>query len=457
VVRDYNLRAIRDLPVKELLKQNPFVTYTYAYPHKISYREFPIPYNLSDLWEHENTSHLFLYFHIPFCQQRCGYCNLFSKIGKHPDLVDKYIDAMEKQAETITNMFQFLKKSYHFDHIAIGGGSPSLLNANQMNRVLDIAEETFHAPINISDLSIEIHPNCSEDLLEILLERHTHRISVGVQSFLDKDLKRLYRFTPSKQIHDSLELISSMGFPCLNIDLIYGIENQSIEDFVKSIDYAINYEPDEYYLYPLYIRPKTALGELQKSPSVEQLQLYFKGRQRLLDAGYHQDSMRRFVKKRKMCANTSVESQEYSCNLDGIIGLGCGSRSYTKDVHYSEPYAVSQTDVHQIIQNYIDKTPAEFLKVPYGITLTEEDKQRRFILKSLFKVKGLDTDSFRREFKAEPQKVYHELVELLDIGIAHKNGSYIMLTEKGLALSDILGPWLYSHKVIDLMEGFDLD
>ncbi len=457
MVRDYKLRSIKNMTLSDLMKRNPFVTYTYAYPHKTSYREFSIPYSLGELWEQENTSHLFLYIHIPFCQQRCGYCNLFSKIGKQPELVDKYIDAMEKQAKTISLMFQSLKKPFHFDYIAIGGGSPSLLSTNQMIRVLDIAEEILHTPITTSDLSIEIHPNCSEDLLELLLERHAYRISVGVQSFLDKDLKRLFRYTPSEEIHESLDTISSMGFPNLNIDLIYGIEDQKTDDFLKSIDYAINYEPDEFYLYPLYVRPKTALGESQKNPNSEQLKLYFDGRHRLLDSGYHQDSMRRFVKKRNKCTNTSVEREEYSCNMDGMMGLGCGSRSYTKEVHYSEPYAVSQSEVHQIIQDYIKKTPAEFLHIPYGITLNEEDKQRRFILKSLFKVKGLDTDSFRREFNIEPQKGYPELVELLDIGLAHKNGSFIVLTERGLALSDILGPWLYSQKVIDLMEGFDIE
>ena len=456
MVRDYNLKSTKGLSVKELMRQNPFVAYTYAYPHKTSYRKFKKPSKLSELWQQEDTKHLFLYLHIPFCQQRCGYCNLFSKIGKPGNLVDKYIESMAIQAKSIAKMFDSLKLPYHFDHIAIGGGSPSLLNTDQLHQTMDIVEDTLQASFKVSDLSIELHPHCTEEFLDILMERKTHRISVGVQSFLEKDLKRLYRFTPSERIHDTMELISSMSFPRLNIDLIYGIEDQSEKDFLRSIEHAIKYEPDEFYLYPLYIRPKTTLGELGKITSHEQLNLYFNGKERLLDAGYFQDSMRRFVKKRTMCVNTSIDPHEFSCNSDDMIGLGCGSRSHTKYIHYSEPYAISQSEVHQIIQNYIDKNPSDFTTISYGIELSEEDRRRRFILKSLLKVKGLDTDSYRREFREEPQIDFPELLELLENDLAHKNGSFIVLTEQGLALSDIIGPWLYSQDVIDLMEDFDL-
>jgi oxygen-independent coproporphyrinogen-3 oxidase len=439
------------------MKQNPYVIYTDAYPHGKCYRIFSNPVNISDLWRYEDTTHLFLYLNIPFCQQRCGYCNLFSKISNATDLVDSYIESMENQARSIVNMFNYLKLPYNFDHIAIGGGSLSVLNPDQLQKTLDVVEKLLQTPLNVSDLSIELQPGCTEEFLDALLERNTYRISFGAQSFFEKDLKRLQLFSSLEQIHDSLELISSMSFPRLNIDLIYGIEDQTEKDFLNSIDQAIKYEPDEFNLYPLYIRPETTLEESSLKNNPEQLNLYFNGQERLIDAGYFQDSMRRFVIKPSMRENTSVDSQEYSDISDDTIGIGWGSQSYTKKVHYSEPYAISQAEIDQIILNYTNKNQSDFANISYGIELSEEDKRRRFILKSLLKVKGLDIDSYRREFNENPQIDFPELLKLLDNDLAHKNGSFIILTEYGLALSDIIGPWLYSQNVIDLIEDFNLN
>jgi len=429
------------------------VIYTYPYPPKISYREFVNHYRLRDVWQNEDSNHLFLYLHIPFCQQQCSYCDSFTKIGAQPDLVDTYLKSMEIQAKTFINMFESMKKSLHCDHVAIGGGSPSILNSSQLHRTLDLIETIFQTSLNKSDLSIELNAHCTAEFLEILLERNTNRISMGVQSFLEKDLKRLYRLTPPEQIQESLDLIMSMGFPRLNLDLIYGITDQSIENFLQSIERGISYEPTEFYLYPLYKGSKIVLGEFSEDI---RMKLYHAGRQRLIDAGYHQDSMRRFVKSQKLCTNTSVDFHKYSCNMDSMIGLGCGARSYTKNIHYSEPFAITQPEITRILNNYIQKTPTDFGITSYGIVLSEEDKRRRFILKSLLKVKGLDIDSYRRLFQKEPQEDFSELFHLLESDLIYKNGNFIVLTEFGLSRSDLIGFWLYSQNIIDLMESFEI-
>ena len=453
LIADNKLSYVKGLSAKGLWKHNPFVFCTNTYPHQTSYRTFSNPCNLNDLWRHEDTNHLFLNLHIPFRTQRCGFCNDFSKIGKISEFVDPYLEQMESQANVVN---QILRKSnprpFHIDHIAISGGSPNLLSVDQLDRTLNIVEEVFQTPLKFSDLSIELYPSCTEEILETLLERFTMRLSIGVQSFLSKDLKRLYTNTPPEQIHENLGMISSMGFPQVNIDLIYGIADQSETDFLKSIDNAIRYEPDEYHLYPLYTLHKTDLEENYKRFGDNRLKLYQAGRNRLLEAGFFQDSMRRFVKKRTQRTNTSVDIQKYGENINGMIGLGCGSRSLTKNVHYSETHAITQTEIHQILQSYIDKSPADFAYAHYGIALTEEDKRRRFILKSLLMIKGLDTDSYRREFHEEPLKEIPEILGLLENDLAHKNGSFIVLTDKGISFSDIIGPWLHSHKVIELME-----
>lgn len=445
---------IKKFKAHELNSQNPYIAYTEAYPPKTAYREFPSPLNISDLWQNEDMRHLTLSLHVPFDVHDCRYVNSFNILETNQKVINPFIDSMEIQGNIIQSILNSFQRSLKIEYIEIDGGAPSLLNVNQIHRVLDIIETIFHTSLKTSDLSISLHPDCNEEILEILLERHTRRINLRVQSFLEKELKRLHQFISLDAIEEGLELIFSMGFPHVNFDLVYGIDDQTESDFLISIERAISYEPDEFHLYPLYPHPISSLEQPKNQRKDDiRMTLYQKGRQRLLNAGFIQDSMRRFVKKDTMRVNTSLSTDNYSFITDGMIGLGCGSRSYTKEIHYSEPYAVSQLDISRILHNYIFN-PSDFDYAKYGILLTEEDKRRRFILKSLLKIKGLDIDSYRRYFKGEPQKEFPELIILLDNDLAYKNGNFIKLTEEGLSLSDIIGPWLYSQNVIDLIEDF---
>ena len=459
-MRDLHLGRIKNLSVPEILKQNPYCFHLDEYPPKICHQKFDVPFILSDLWSSEDTRHISLNMSIPMYDQRWNFNDLFNFNIKKPELVKPHIETMEEQAKIVMQQLRSDKyKPFHIDYITISGGNLSILDQDQLNRTLDIVEEIFQTPVKVSKLSVGLHPVCSEDFLEILLERNVHRIRMGVQSFLERDLKRLYVSTSIEKIHDNLESISTMGFPQLSVDLLYGIEDQSVKNFLASIEQVINHEPDELFLNPIYISPNASV-EIGEENILVQNQgirphLYKKGRERLLDAGFHQDSMRRFVKKRSMRVNTFVDLQKYNYTLDSTIGIGCEITSCTKNVHYSESYANSQHDLNRCIHNYIEKNPADFSSLSYGIQLSDEEKRRRFILKSLLRYKGLDTESYRREFGVEPQREFPELMELVDLEVAHKNGSYIALTEFGLALSDIVEPWLYSTKVTELMEEID--
>ncbi len=169
-MRDLRLARIKNLSVREIVKQNPYKFHSSEYPHKNCYQNLPVPFNLTDLWELEDTRLLVLNINIPLYDQRRNYSDIFNFTVKNSELVKPYIETMEQQAKIVMQHLRSDKyKPFHIDHITIGGGDPSILNQDQLNRTLDIPEEIFQIPINLSKLSIELHPTCSEEYLETLL------------------------------------------------------------------------------------------------------------------------------------------------------------------------------------------------------------------------------------------------------------------------------------------------
>ena len=106
------------------LRQSPYVSYAYSYPHKTAYRPFDVPVRLEDAWASENKESLFLYLHVPFCEMRCGFCNLFTTANPNENMIAVYLDALKRQAGEVRRA---LGDGVRFTRMAIGGGTPTFL------------------------------------------------------------------------------------------------------------------------------------------------------------------------------------------------------------------------------------------------------------------------------------------------------------------------------------------
>src|SRR5690606_28839892 len=155
-----------------------------------------------------------------------------------------------------------------------------------------------------------------------------------------------------------------VGFQTLNLDLIYGLPGQTVSTWLESLQMALAYHPEELYLYPLYVRPLTGMDKLDKNWDDVRLQCYRIGRDFLLENDYRQVSMRMF-----RANNTPENNTVYRCQEDGMLGLGCGARSYTREYHYSSEYAVGRQGVLEILQDYIKRAPQSFDNIDYGFHL----------------------------------------------------------------------------------------
>ncbi|MEU0988720.1 STM4012 family radical SAM protein [Streptomyces sp. NPDC005953] len=453
-----------------LVTPRPYQSYVYAYPHKTAYRRLADHPRLRDAWAAEPTDALSLYLHIPFCEIRCGFCNLFTRIGAPDELTTRYLDALDRQATAVRDALGD-SAPVRFAAAAFGGGTPTFLTAGELERLCDIAEKRMGAELAAIPLSVEASPaTATADRLAVLAERGTTRLSIGVQSFSDSEAKAAVRPQRRAEVEAALGRIRDARIPVLNIDLIYGIDGQTEDSWRHSLDAALAWRPEELYLYPLYVRPMTGLdrrgptgtgqasdphppGHLNGDAAWDEqrLRLYRQGRDHLLDQGYEQVSMRMF--RRPDAPHQGAD--DYACQTDGMIGLGCGARSYTSELHYSFDYAVRPGEVRSIIDDYTRTENFDHAEFGYRIDGTEA--RRRHLLQSLLQAEGMDTADYRERFGCDPVDDFAaELGRFAALGwLESGTPERMKLSAEGLAHSDALGPELFSPAVRTAMAEYE--
>ncbi len=430
-----------------LHRASPYQSYVYGYPHKTAYRPLKSVRSVADVWKDEDRSRLFLYFHVPFCEQRCGFCNLFTTVTRD-DRPQRYLDTLRHHAEGV---MQGLGDDAQFARLAIGGGTPTYFNESQLESMFDIITGVMGADVRAIPTSVEASPlTATQPCLSLLREKGVDRLSIGVQTFFEDESKRLGRTQKRADVHRALQAIRDAGFPILNIDLIYGGDGQTPESWLESMREALQYSPEQVYLYPLYVRPGTGLAKLQRQWDDERLALYRMGRDSLLDAGYQQVSMRMFQRQN----SPANEGPVYCCQVDGMVGVGCGARSYTGRLHYSSEYAVARSGVLGILDDYMSREPDSFRMVDFGFELARAEQQRRFVMMSLLQAAGLDRAQYIERFGHDVLEDLPELHDLHAAEFAIIDEQTIRLNEKGLERSDAIGPWLWSDAVRQRMNDY---
>jgi oxygen-independent coproporphyrinogen-3 oxidase len=423
---------------------SPYRSYVYAYPHKSAYRPFAERPALADLWRSEDVGALSLYAHIPFCEMRCGFCNLFTRSTPPADQVTSYLDALERQAEAVAAA---LPEGAAFARAALGGGTPTYLSAEELVRAYDLIEFALDVDLSKIPMSVETSPaTATPDRLAVLDERGATRISMGVQSFIDSEAHSAGRPQKRAEVDRALTDIRECTGAGLNVDLIYGIDRQTPRTWEYSLDTALSWEPEEIYLYPLYVRPLTGLGRRARAWDDHRLSLYRQGRDHLRERGYEQVSMRMF--RRADAPERAGSVPDYSCQTDGMVGLGCGARSYTGSTHYSFDYAVGVGKVRSIIADYVGRDTAGFAHAEVGFVLDDDERRRRHVLQSLLRAEGMAVDDYSARFGTHPVADFPaEFATLSDRGWLAEPGESLRLTEEGLAHSDSVGPDFFSARV----------
>jgi oxygen-independent coproporphyrinogen-3 oxidase len=421
--------------------------YAYAYPHKTAYRPLNPPVPLQHAWRDEDKRNLFLYVHLPFCEMRCGFCNLFTTVQPGGNFVEQTLAAIERQSRVVATAIA----PERIAQAAFGGGTPSFLSELELERLFTHLSRTW--PVRWSEIpvSFEVSPGTiTSAKLALLKQFGVDRISLGVQSFVAEDLISLKRPQPAGELERAWQMIKAAKLPVFNLDLIYGNEGQDASRWQRSLDRALEWQPEELYLYPLYVGKLTSLDRCGKRPGEHRRELYRQARDFLRAAGYRQISMRLFRRA------DVLRQTDYCCQEDGMIGLGPGARSYTRSLHYSTEYAIGQTGVKTIIEDFNARDDTSYGTADFGATLNLAEQKLRYVIKSLLRADGISRTAYQSRFGCELTADIPQLKELSELGLVKDEGDSVRLNEEGLMWSDTIGPWLYSDAVVGQMEACEL-
>ncbi|MGE7386729.1 STM4012 family radical SAM protein [Streptomyces sp. NPDC004126] len=442
------------VPSADADPETPYEQYVYAYPHQKAYRLLEDGPLLGDLWSGERLDALSLYAHIPFCEMRCGFCNLFTRTGAPEEVTGAFLATLERQARVTREALEAKGEPIRFTLAAFGGGTPTYLTADELTRLCDISENIMGADLKAASWSVETSPaTATADRIAVLAERGATRLSIGVQSFLDEEARAAVRPQKRAEVEASLARLKEAEFPILNIDLIYGIDGQTERTFRVSLDAALAWEPEEIYLYPLYVRPLTGLSTRHAKTlqdwNDQRLRLYRYGRDHLLSAGYEQTSMRVFRRTGTAAVEDTDGSSISEYNQQaGMVGLGVGARSFTTDLHYTTDYAVAVPEVRRIIDDYIATPTDRFRRAQWAFRMDDAERRRMYVLQHLLESTGMRTTAYAQRFTTRFEDDFGPQLDfLLKRNWLRENGGTLGLTPDGMAWADAIGPMFFSDRV----------
>ena len=370
-----------------------------------------------------------IYLHIPFCKQACHYCDFHFSVNqdKKNDLVAALLKEASIRKEELQN--EPIKTIY------FGGGTPSLLSADALLRIFDTLAENYNLSA-LQEVTLEANP---DDLTAAYLRelRHTpvNRLSIGIQSFREVDLKLMNRAHDAKQALRCVPESADIGFENISIDLIYGIQGLSQADWIKNLTTAFDLPIAHLSSYCLTVEPKTKLAKLVSSgelPAVndESAANHFESLIEMTEAaGIPWYEVSNFAKP----GMESKHNSSYWAN-ENYIGLGPGAHSFN-GVKRSWNVSSNTAYIQQIDKNVL---PSE------SEVLTSEEKFNEYLLTALRTRKGLSfTELSNRCDSTKINEIKAVLQEKAAQGLATIHNDGALLTTKGLLFADAIASSLF--------------
>jgi oxygen-independent coproporphyrinogen-3 oxidase len=365
-----------------------------------------------------------LYIHIPFCLSKCGYCSFYSV--KSVNLIPEYVAALKKEIKHYLNAFS------SFDTLYIGGGTPSLLNPQQLAEIFT-AINKYYKIDDRAEITMEVNPgDISVEYFQALRALGINRINIGIQSFDDKILRLLGRRHSSLEAIAAIDAAGASGFDNLGIDLIYGMHGQGIKSWINNLQKAISYKPEHISCYQLSLGDKTPLYKKYSSEGWQlpdektELKLFLTTVEELENAGYMQYEVSNFARFDKF---KSRHNQKY-WQQTPYLGLGPAANSFLDNKRWWNKAAVTM----YLNEISLGKTPVEETE-----TLSSEQMQLEALFLGLRTKEGIDLKSYKTKYSvdllAEKRKIIDELIKNKLVEL--KKG-FLRPTRAGMAIADSL-------------------
>ena len=376
-----------------------------------------------------------IYIHIPFCKQKCYYCDFVSFSNKE-GYIEKYVETVKREIDS------YDLSNYNITTIYIGGGTPSRIPSEKIQEILEkIKQKISENQTRWEDIEITIELNpgtVEEEKNKKYKEIGINRLSIGLQSTNNKLLKEIGRIHTFEDFKNTYNLVKKVGFENINVDLMIGLPNQTISDVKESLNEIIKLNPTHVSVYSLIVEENTKMEQLINNKELQlpdeelERQMYWYVKNILELNGYNHYEISNFAKKEKESKHNlnCWEQKEY-------IGLGLAAYSYLNGIRYGN---TSDIEKYINVQDFFDISELE----KSGIRIVDEvqsleDKRKEYMLLGLRKIEGVSIQKFKEKFVENPIFLFRkELEKLVNEELIAIDGDCIRLTNKGLDLANIV-------------------
>ena len=401
-----------------------------------------------------------IYIHIPFCQHKCDYCDFVSFSNKQ-DFIENYVEAVKKE---INNYFKdkTLLETYTVTTIYIGGGTPSYINSKYICEIMHVLEDNLKdnmVKMEDMEITIEVNPGTvNKEKLEQYRNAKINRLSIGLQSTNNEMLKQIGRIHTYEQFLETYQMAKEVGFENINVDLMIGLPNQTIEDIKRSLQEIVQLNSTHISVYSLIIEEGTVIAQKIENHQLQEMDeelernmyWYVKNTLELNDYTHYEIS------------NFAKEGKESKHNMNcwrqkEYIGIGLAAHSYLNYVRYTntsemEQYVTRMNNLNGQIVNDIlklskNKEKASLEEKEKNIETTYEieevqdveDRKKEYMLLGLRTIEGVSISKFKEKYIDNPIFLFRkELEKLVEEKLVAIDGDYIRLTNKGLDLANLV-------------------
>ena len=364
-----------------------------------------------------------IYLHIPFCKQKCSYCNFHFSTSF--SLKDEMLSAIKKEIQLRHNELENKTlKSLYF-----GGGTPSVLSVDEIKSLIDEIQKYFSFDENI-EITLESNPDdLNKNFLKELSQTEINRLSIGTQSFFDEDLKLMNRAHNASEAESSIKRAQDFGLVNISIDLIYGSPTSNFEIWKDNLSKTIELQVPHVSSYALTVEPKTALekwienGKIRSPEETEQNQEFYYMKDFLKDNGFDHYEISNFGKPGFHSKHNSAywKSEPY-------LGIGPSAHSYNGHLERSWNIANNPIYIKNLNQNILPKEKE---------ILTEKDRFNEMIMIGLRTIWGVDLNRINQNFSSEViDYLNQEIKSKIESGILEIENNYLKIPEKHWFLAD---------------------
>ena len=359
-----------------------------------------------------------LYLHTPFCVKKCNYCDFASFKEADCDWREKYIDTLCQEISL------YADRGISIDTIFFGGGTPSLLTPCEFKRIVDRINDTFVVLPN-TEFTIEANPKTlTEEKLRAFMSLGVNRLSIGLQSIHENEQKTLGRIHNYDDFLSTYHMARRLGIKNINVDLMYGIPDQTMESFGKTLESVTALEPEHISLYGLILEEETPLYNardiLDFPTEDDECEMYYLATDLMRKKGYLHYEISNYAKD----GYHSRHNMKY-WHADEYIGVGLAAHSYYQGIRYG-----NSCDTREYLAG-------DYAKYDMGDPLDKDSLAYEYVMLHLRLAEGFDLSEYRERFGLDFRQDREEILSMMENnGLLTMENNRISLTERGFYVSN---------------------